>query len=388
MHRLLLLLLCFPTVVACSFMGTEPPPVQEGTMTVTLFATPKIISDFDAPAPEARAFLEHYEPLLRPARETVLIFAVGNSNHILLYPGPDGFERDVEWARWIHHEDRWEATTEATLNYRQIAGVIAAFKAAAAEMGITLKVFDQFDKGREFAHNHWKFSYHPECFDIFWDAWDIRGSLKSDDWVYASHREGIPEGYSCGKFLVDQVSQYMTDLGFDGILYGNQLGTRGAWTPDNGPGYSDAEAQAIEDFLRYSDEMYGDRELMWFDSYNPIPVEHDTYSFPASGYRHFDYVMASGFCVVTYPRRYLDNLASKITLRDRTRVLPTLDYVDPWYVYDSMVDFPQESAFLEDVAVDNRDRIDGVVFFANDEWGVPVPREKVELFARRFYRAS
>jgi hypothetical protein len=305
----------------------------------------------------------------------VLIFAVGNSNHILLYGGPDRWDEDVEWARWIHLEHEWYPTTEATLSYRQIAGVVAEFKRYADEIGITLKVFDQFDKGREFAHNHWKFSYHPECFDVYWDAWDVQGTLKSDDWEYASQRNGIPEGYSCARFLADQVAHYMEDLDFDGILYGNQLGTRGAWKPDFGPGYSEEEAAAIKEFLRYSDEVYGDREIMWFDSYNPVE----------DGYQHFDYIMASGFCVVTYPARYHENLESKIALREDARVLATLDYVDPWYEYDSMGDFPQESAQLETTAIQNRDRIDGVVFFANDEWGVPVPREKIESFAERFF---
>jgi hypothetical protein len=50
-----------------------------------------------------------------------------------------------------------------------------------------------------------------------------------------------------------------------------------------------------------------------------------------------------------------------------------------------MRDFAAESRRLENIAVLNRDRIDGVVFFANDHNGVPVPRALIDAFAARFY---
>lgn len=65
--------------------------------------------------------------------------------------------------------------------------------------------------------------------------------------------------------------------------------------------------------------------------------------------------------------------------------LATLDYVDPWYPYNSMTAFPGESAWLERIAIERRDRIDGIVFFANDQHGAPVPRTVIESFARRFF---
>lgn len=383
-RTLIPLIAVLPALPACS-LPWDAEPTERSPHTIVLFATPKIISDFHDPAPSVAAFLEHYEPLTSRAAETVVIFAVGNSDHILRYRGPAYWQDEVEWARWIHLETEWQPVSEATLSYQQIAGVVQAFHRHAAATKLPLKVFDQFDKGREFAHVHWRFSRHPECMDIRWDAYNIRGRLTADDWIYASAPAGIEAGTPCGKFLVDQTGHYMRDLGFDGILYGNQLGTRGAWLPDNGPGYSDEEAAAIRDFLAYSREVYGDKGLMWFDSYNPIEVERATYSFPAEGYQYFDYIMASGFCVVSYKGRYLQNLASKITLRDGAKVLATLDYVDPWYVYDSMTDFPACSADLEEIAILNRDQIDGMVFFANDEWGAPVPRDAVESFAQRFF---
>jgi hypothetical protein len=55
--------------------------------TVTLFATPKIIPDFSSPEAGVNRFLDHYLPLIQRASETIVIFAVGNSEHILTYRG-------------------------------------------------------------------------------------------------------------------------------------------------------------------------------------------------------------------------------------------------------------------------------------------------------------
>ena len=205
--------------------------------------------------------------------------------------------------------------------------------------------------------------------------------------MYASAPQGIAEGTPCGSFLVNQLGDYLRDLDFDGVLYGNQFGTRGRWLPDNGPGYSDAEAAAIRDFLAYSRQVLGARQLMWFDTYNNTRVERDVYSFPSDGYGYFDYLMAAGFAVVSNPTRYLDNLRSKLAIPAaiRPRILATLDYVDPWYSYNSMTAYPDETARLEAIAIEHRDRVDGVVFFANDDDGSLVPRGIVESFATRYF---
>jgi hypothetical protein len=59
--------------------------------------------------------------------------------------------------------------------------------------------------------------------------------------------------------------------------------------------------------------------------------------------------------------------------------------VDPWYTYNSMTSFPDESRTLELVAISYRDRIGGLVFFANDEKGNLVPSARIASFAERFY---
>jgi hypothetical protein len=113
------------------------------------------------------------------------------------------------------------------------------------------------------------------------------------------------------------------------------------------------------------------------------------YTFPADGCQYFDYLMAAGFAVVSEPPRYLDNLRSKLALPrgpgSGPRVLATLDYVEPWYTYNSMTAFPDESARLEAIAIEHRDRADGLVFFANDDDGSLVPRAIIESFAGRYF---
>lgn len=372
-------------VLSGATLSCSATTIPMGPQSVVLFATPKMIFDFANPEVDVAQFLDHYEPLTSRASETIVIFAVGNSEHILEYSGKDYWDDGVEWARHTGFPSL-DPVSDQTLNYHQVEGIVRAFKSRAATTGIELRVFDQIDQGREFAYTNFKANRHPECLAReYEDSYDIRARLTGDDFVYASAPNGIEEGTLCGDFLADQVAHYVHDLGFDGILYGNQLGTRGHWVAENGPGYSVEEASAIHDFLEHSQAVLGNKELMWFDSYNNIDVELESFSFPTDGYRFFDYLIASGFCVITSTERYVDNLESKLLLNDRTRVLATLDYVDPWYPYNSMIDYAVESARLEEIAIDYRHRIDGIVFFANDEVGALVPRALIESFAGRFF---
>jgi len=150
------------------------------------------------------------------------------------------------------------------------------------------------------------------------------------------------------------------------------------------------EAAGIESFLEYSRRAFAGKDLMWFDSYNNVQVERETFSFPADGYRYFDYLLVSGFCVMVTTRvdQYLDDLISKLQIKSRPRILATLDYVDPWYTYNSMTDYAVCSAQREKTALDHRYEIDGIMFFANDEMGALVPRKLVESFAARFFESQ
>jgi hypothetical protein len=349
---------------------------------VVLLVTPKIIPDFDHPEAAIAQFFDHYRSLTSRSAETIVIFAVGNSDHILGYRGSDYWDDNIEWARTTD----FVPISDATLNYHQLDGIVRAFRSAALTAHVNLKVFDHIDSGSEFTvSNNFKYIRHPECTANQWGMFDIRGRMQEDDTVYATAPLGITSGTLCGNFLADQVSQYMRDVGFDGIMFDNQLGTRGRWHEGDGPGYSVEEEAAIRDFLRYSDSTFAGKSLMWFDSYNNVQVERNTFSFPSDGYAYFDYLIASGFCVTEKTRPYTDNLESKLTINSRPRILATLDYVDPWYSYNSMTDYAGCSSQLEQTAIDHRYQIDGVMFFANDEKGGLVPKRLVDAFASRFF---
>lgn len=362
----------------------DGPPLK----TVVLFATPKIIDDFSDPRPSIERFLDHYRPFYenQPA-ELIVIFAVGNSEHILQYKGKHAWDEPVAWAALIDESDPYSIQS---LTYQHIFEIGRIFKEEAAKRSIPFKIFDQIDQAYEFTRTNFKTNRHPEAMapEEPWGkyaGYEIMNELEADNFVYATQPNGIPSGKNAGDFLVEQVAAYVSDFEFDGILYGNQLGTRGHWLPTNGPGYSDVEAEAIRHFFEYSKTMLGDRELMWFDSYNNLEIERNQYSVHPDAYQYIDYLMASGFCVITTSERYEDNLRSKLTLPGPTRILATLDYVDPWYSYNSMTDFADESDHLEKVAIANFEEIDGLVMFANDEWGELIPAEIVAGFAARFW---
>jgi len=372
----------FAAAVASGCTSPTDSPRAMRPQSIVLLVTPKMLPDFARPEAAVAQFFEHYAPLTSRAAETIVILAVGNSDHMLNYRGLEYWSDNVEWARTTD----FIPVSERVLDYYQITGIARAFKTAAASAGIRVKVFEHIDSGAEFTlTNNFKYVLHPECTANRWGMFDIRGRLQADEIVYATAPGGIAEGRLCGEFLADQVSRYMYDLGFDGIMFDNQLGTRGRWFPGDGPGYSVHEATAIEAFLKYSQRVFAGKELMWFDSYNPVPIERETFSFPSGGYRYFDYLIASGFCVIATSAQYPDNLKSKLRIENLPRVLATLDYVDPWYSYDSMTDFPHCSARLENTAVEHRYEVDGIMFFANDNMGNLVPPKLIETFAARFF---
>ena len=372
-------------LAVCLAACASPTEPLRGTMhpqSVVLMVTPKMIPDFANPDAATRQFFEHYRPLTSRAVEVIVIFAVGNSDHILHYPGPEGWGTNLDWARTTD----FKIVSERLLSYTQVHDIIGSFRRSAAEAGVKVKVYDQIDSGGEFTPaNNFKYVSHPECTDNEWYMYDIRGRLHADTRHYATAPDGVAEGTRCGEFLADQTAAYMRDLGFDGILFGNQLGTRGRWSPGDGVGYTPEEAAAIRDFLAYTRRAFLGKDLMWFDSYNNVDVERETFSFPAEGYRYFDYLIASGFCVITDSDRYRDNLESKLRITDRPRILATLDYVDPWYTYNSMTEYPEESARLEEIAIEYRTEVDGIMFFANDEVGGLVPATLIDAFADRFF---
>jgi uncharacterized protein YajQ (UPF0234 family) len=81
----------------------------------------------------------------------ILIFAVGNSEHILQYQGTDYWDLTAEWARYINNV---EVFSEAELTYTQIHDIVLAFKDEAAQRGIPFKIFDQIDQAYEFCRTN------------------------------------------------------------------------------------------------------------------------------------------------------------------------------------------------------------------------------------------
>lgn len=367
---------------SCASPTESGPPAHP--QSIGLLVTPKILTDFANPDPSITEFFDRYKALTSRAAEVIVIFAVGGGDHILSYRGMAYWKDNVEWGRTTD----FIPVSDRVLDYQLIDGIVRAFKTAAASAGVRLKIYDLIDSGGEFTlTSSFKYGLHPECTTNKWGMFDVRARLQADQFIYATAPSGIAEGTVCGEFLADQVSQYMRDLGFDGVLYGNQLGTRGRWIAGDGPGYSDEEAAGIRAFLQYSRRVFTDKDIMWSDSYNNVQVERETFSFPEDGYGYFDYIVASGFCVMTTTRRdqYIADLRSKLQIKNRPRILASLDYVDPWYSYNSIKDYPGCSSRLEDTAIEHRDEIDGVWFMANDEKGALVPQKVIESFAARFF---
>jgi len=368
--------------IGCTSPTESGPPAH--AQSIALLVTPKILVDFANPDPSIAEFFDRYKSLTSHAAEVIVIFAVGGGDHILSYRGTSYWKDNVDWGRTTD----LMPVSDRVLDYQLIDGIVRAFKRGATSAGIRLKIYDLIDSGGEFTlTNSFKYDLHSECTTNKWGMFDVRARLQADHFVYATAPNGVQEGTLCGVFLVDQVSQYMRDLGFDGVLYGNQLGTRGRWIADDGPGYSDEEAAGIRAFLDYSRRVFAGKDLMWSDSYNNVQVERETFSFPEDAYSYFDYIVASGFCVMTTTRRdqYIADLKSKLQIKSRPRILASLDYVDPWYTYNSIKDYPDCSSRLEDTAIEHRDEIDGLWFMANDEKGALIPQKVVESFAARFF---
>ena len=350
---------------------------------VVILVTPKLIRDFEDPLPSVSAFFDHYGPLVQRASKTIVILAVGNTEHMFQYRGSDHWDDPVSWARFTEFR---ENPDERPLDYYGISRILNAFRSEAERRSLDIALYDQVDQGREFAETRWKDLRHSECLDRdFEDAFRVWQPMRADSFEYVTAPGGIAEGTLCGDFMIDQASVYMSDLSFDGLLFHNQLGTRGHWLPDFGPGWTPWESAAIQRFVDRARERMGERELIWFDSYNPVPVEFSTWSWPSTAYGAFDYILASGFAVITETDRYRANLRSKLDLSPSVRVLATLDYADPWYFYNSATAFPDESERLEEIALQHRSEIAGFFLFGHDEKGDLIPSRLWRDFSDRFW---
>ena len=172
---------------AC-FDATEPNRTQR-PQTVVLFATPKIIEDFANPAPSVAAFLDHYEPLISRADTTILIYSIGNSDHILNYEGSARWDVPVEWARLTDGQP----VSSQILDYYGIDRAVRAFREYAAARDIALRIYGQIDSGNQFSiTNQFKYNRLPECIANECESFDVASRLLPDTFAYATAPNGMP----------------------------------------------------------------------------------------------------------------------------------------------------------------------------------------------------
>lgn len=356
----------------------------------TVIVTPKLLRDLTNPRPAIRAFFAHYTAHL-PFRTYRVVFAVGNSDHILAYQGRPGWDTAVPWARYTEDSLRPRrpgqqlprvALSQQPLTYRQIAGIVRIFRAEARRAGVTLRILDQLDKNGEFAEIPFKLVRHPEIFSRAYRAAGllIAARLSSDAERYAAYPSGIPEGTHSGTFIAKQVAAYVQDLGFDGIFLSNQVGTRGHWDPARAPGYSAAEAKEILRFFTLLRSHLGKKEIVWWDSTQQVAVERARWSVDPHTYTRMTTIAAAGYCVIrSNTAHYAASLDSKLAL-DGPQVSATLDYVDPYYTYNSWRQYPRCSAELERVAAARWETLEGVFTFGHDERGQLIPATLLRRF--------
>jgi hypothetical protein len=240
-----------------------------------------------------------------------------------------------------------------------------------------VKVYDFFDQAKEFTETDFKTRRHPECYlqGPKLTGIDIRSRLKADDGVYAAYPAGIPEGTLSADFIIYQTERYLSDLGFDGVLLLNQVGTRGRWFLEKSPGYSPEEAEAILQFFRNLKGRLGEKDLMWMDTYHTVEEEYAYWSVPRDAYNYMDCIGISQFCVLVDSRTALGNIRSKVEL-EHPKVLACVDYVDCWYGYKSYAAYSTLSRRclkLEEYLVRYAGEVDGIWLMGHDEMGRYIP---------------
>lgn len=364
--------------------------------------TPKVIADFDQPQPSVERLVAYYRPLIERAGRWVWIWATGNADHVLSYPGPQDHARTVPWARYSAYGKGFAAADagrcvagnfcagpfwiirEDTLCFRQIGRIIDELRAATLKFCPEVQVLEYVDPGPEFCESPFKDEWHPEILTGWTTAIDVRSALNADQRSYAAWPRGIPDGLPVRDFVAAQCRAPCDGLGFDGVYLGNQFGTREWWEPARGPGYSDAEAALVEQWFHTLKQVMGpDRLVYWMDTYWEVAVEHDRWSVPLSAYQHLDGIVCSAWNVIIQSNEQVRrNVESKLALPDRPTIFFQVDHLDPWYRYNA-IDYLRPR-YLRNIEMfyDFCSRVDGLKFQANDEWGKPVPQPEVDLLVQ------
>ncbi|TRY16761.1 hypothetical protein FOJ82_15380 [Tessaracoccus rhinocerotis] len=189
---------------------------------------------------------DQWRTLLEAAEECSLLLWASDGSEILDWSGD--LDQEFEWARFIgfnnveHGPYGEEKEPERValpyrrdaprVTYRDLAKVVAAFRAEGTARGIPTQVGATFDPGPEFAPSSFKFERHPEVVARGEDVGIgpiiamVRhfSELRADDRRYAGFPDGIPDGTSFGEFLGRQSRDFLDRLGFDYLWLSNGFG--------------------------------------------------------------------------------------------------------------------------------------------------------------------
>jgi hypothetical protein len=374
--------------------------------------TPKVFPNFDDPSPRVREFFDHYRPLFRLADRVVIAFAAGNGDHILNYPGREGWSATFDWARYncfvpggdaarMRHNYDWLIrareggehsynpfmagpmfiVSEQVMNYEVLKRIYDAFRIEAQVRGIDLQILEYLEPGPEFCACEWKTVRHPEGAQGNADAGghvvqgviDVTSHLKADAQPYAAYPKGIPGGTNTGEFVINQIDAYTRDFELDGVFLGNQFGLIGFWHPDNAPPATPARRDGIKRFFHDLRRKLGQRTIYWMDTYWPADMEIEKWSMSEENYAQLDAVMMSNFAVIVERTQVVPNLESRLRIAQKFGGRPdtmfSFDFVDPWYWYRTYLDDRKNFLFQHDVFRKHGHRTQGMWFFANDTFG-------------------
>ena len=375
------------------------------------WVTAKIFDDLRDPTPGVAAFFDHYAAWFSRVDEVVVTFCAGNGDHILAYPGQEHADTTFDWGRYnsyvgtattprrhnahwlrVAREDRVIAgnpyhagpafvLSEQPMDYAVLAGIYRAFREEAAARGIPLVLVEYLEPGSEFCACEWKTHRHPEAASGIVDAGgnlapgllDVAATLSADAHVYAAYPSGIDEGEPVERFVARQTAAFVDDFGLDGVTLGNQFGLIGLWHPEHAVTPTDERRAAITSFFVRLRRLLGDRRVYWQDSFWPVEVEQHQWGMTDEAYAALSGIVVSNFAVLAREENIEASALSKIALRDRLggdlEVIYSLDFVDPWYWYRVYLDSPHFWHRQRATYGDLREKLDGVMFFANDTFG-------------------
>jgi hypothetical protein len=249
------------------------------TRHLSVLVTPKIFRDFDHPLPDAQRFFAHYRELFARFDELRVILAVGNSDHILMYPGRDAWTAEFPWTRYSNYTINTEeksrkyrsplqrVVSDARMDYALASALFNALRQAGRQAGFSnLGLLDLIDPGPEFCEAPFK-SRHPEIMDLNdprnprhvvedYGFLDFTTTVARDDARFAAYPNGIADGTPTREVVARQAGAYVRELELDGLWLQNALGAVRPWEP-HFIDYPDNLELNLKIFSEYKDRLSG-----------------------------------------------------------------------------------------------------------------------------------